>query len=126
LSTAEVREQFTRLLADLDSDEFAIRQKAHATLEKLGPAVDPLAREALKGNLSVEVRRRIEKLLSRIEKEEEASWIRTVRVLEVLEHVAKPEGRALLEILAKGAPEARLTREAKAALERLQRQQRAP
>jgi RNA polymerase sigma factor (sigma-70 family) len=118
--TADVREQFTQLLADLDSDEFVTRQKTDAKLKKLEPAVEPLARQALQGNLSVEVRRRVERLLSRIEKEEEAGWIRTVRVLESVEHIATPEARQMLHILASGAADARLTREANAALARIE------
>jgi WD40 repeat protein len=47
--------------------------------------------------------------------------IRDLRALEVLEHVATPEARHLLQHLAKGLPHARLTREAKATLERLGR-----
>jgi RNA polymerase sigma factor (sigma-70 family) len=121
---ADLPEQFSRVLGDLDSDEFDIRQKADDKLEKLGPAVEPLARQALQGDLSTEVRRHIEKLLSRIEKEEEAGWIRTVRVLEALEHIATPEARRLLTKLAAGTPGARQTGEAKASLERLERRYR--
>ncbi len=42
-----------------------------------------------------------------------------LRALEVLEHIGTAEARSLLEDLAKGVPEARLTREAKASLTRL-------
>ena len=40
--------------------------------------------------------------------------------------MATPEARQLLVSLAKGAPEARLTREAKAALQRLEQQKTKP
>jgi hypothetical protein len=50
--------------------------------------------------------------------------MRLLRTIEVLEHAATPEARQFLEKLAAGATEARLTREAKASLERLSR--RAP
>jgi WD40 repeat protein len=116
---AEAREQFTRLVADLDSDDFATRQKADLQLEKLGPFAEPLVRQALQNDLSVEVRRRLEKLLDRLDKADEAAWLRTVRALEVLEHAGTPEARELLSKLAAGTPEARLTREAKAALDQL-------
>src|SRR5262249_9059558 len=46
---------------------------------------------------------------------------REPRALEVLEHAGTPEARRLLEDLAQGIAEARLTREARAALTRLNR-----
>jgi hypothetical protein len=68
----------------------------------------------------LEVRRRIELLL---EKHDRATLaperVREVRALEILEQVGTPEARELLEKLTKGASEARLTREAKASVERL-------
>ena len=42
-----------------------------------------------------------------------------LRALEVLERIGTPEARQILLSLAKGAPEAALTQEAKASLERL-------
>ncbi len=48
--------------------------------------------------------------------------LHAVRVTAILEYNGTPEARRILESLAKGVPEAHLTREAKAALERLTRQ----
>ena len=45
--------------------------------------------------------------------------LRTMRAVEILEHIATPAARDLLAEWAKGAPGARLTEEAKASLERL-------
>jgi hypothetical protein len=42
-----------------------------------------------------------------------------LRAVEVLERIGNAEARRVLEALAKGAPEARLTREARTSLERL-------
>ncbi len=47
--------------------------------------------------------------------------LRTLRAIEVLERIASPESRAVLKTLASGSQESRLTREAKASLERLAR-----
>jgi hypothetical protein len=47
--------------------------------------------------------------------------LRGVRAVEVLEQIDTTEGQRLLESLAQGTPEARLTQEAKASLERLSR-----
>ena len=47
--------------------------------------------------------------------------IRTIRAMMVLERIRTPEAKNALEMLAKGAPGARETEEAKASLERLTR-----
>jgi RNA polymerase sigma factor (sigma-70 family) len=108
------------LLADLDSDDFAVRQKAAVALEELGESAGPALRRALAAGPSPEVRRRVEALLHKLRKEApEPERLRELRALEVLEQVGGPEARQALEALAGGMPEARLTREAKAALGRL-------
>ena len=45
--------------------------------------------------------------------------LRALRAVVVLEEIATPEARKVLQKLASGAPDARLTQEAKASLERL-------
>jgi hypothetical protein len=54
-------------LRDLDSDEFAERQKASSALAKLGKAAEPALRRALEDNPSTEVRRRVEDLLKKLD-----------------------------------------------------------
>ena len=45
--------------------------------------------------------------------------LRALRAVETLEHIGTPEAQEVLKKLAAGAPEPRLTQEAKASLERL-------
>jgi hypothetical protein len=110
-----------RWLAELDSDDFATRQKATAELGKLQADWLPLFFEALRRAPSLEAERRIRRLLAEPHK---ARWspdmLRRLRAVAVLERVATPEARAVLGALAKGAPEARLTQEAQSALRRLE------
>lgn len=105
------------LLADLDSDEFRVRENATGELERFGELAAPDWREALGRRPSAEVRRRLERLLTRIDSGEEERL--AARVTEVLEEMGTPEARRFLETLAKGAATARLTEWAQASLRRL-------
>jgi hypothetical protein len=112
--------RIARLIKELDADDFDTREKASAELEKVGESAALALRKALEGTPSAEVRGRITRLLDSFGgKVVSADVVRRERALEVLEHMGGAEARALLEELAKGAPEAALTREAKAALARL-------
>ncbi len=112
--------RIARLIKELDADDFGTREKASAELIEVGEPAAPALREALGGTPSAEVRARIRRLLDRFGgKAVSADLVRRERALEVLEHMGGAEARELLEELAKGAPEAALTREAKAALARL-------
>jgi WD40 repeat protein len=112
--------QVARLIADLDSDSFAARQKATEELRRLGERVESGLREALKGSLSLEARKRVKELLEGVRAlAVSPKQLRALRALEALEHIGTPEARQVLESLAKGATEVRLTQEAKASLERL-------
>jgi RNA polymerase sigma factor (sigma-70 family) len=109
-------------IADLDSDQFTVREKAASELKKLGAAALHAMREALDEKPALETRRRLEQL---IEKQEREEWsltpenLRSRRALEVLERAGTPEAKDVLTALASGAPGAWLTRDARAALERL-------
>jgi hypothetical protein len=112
-------ERLTQLLADLDNDDFAVRERATDELSKLGELADPALRKALAGNPSPEVRQRLKRILNDRVGGLSPEQLRDLRAVEALEHIDTPEARRLLETLAKGAPEVRLTREAAASLERL-------
>ncbi len=110
-----------RPIADLGGEAFATREQATKELERLGEVAGPALRKVLRGTPDLEVRRRAERLLGRVERGElVAETLRQVRAVEALEHIDDAAAAArLLEELASGAPGARLTEEAKSALSRL-------
>jgi WD40 repeat protein len=109
-------------IADLDSETFAVREKASKELENLGNAAVPALREALEKNPSLEMRRRVEQILSRTQSSVLApETLHRLRALHVLEQIGSPDARRLLAELAGGAAYAVETQDAKAALRRLSR-----
>jgi Tol biopolymer transport system component len=115
----EATRRLAKLIADLDNDDFATREKATEELAKMGPAVAPDLRKALEGLPSAEMRKRIKHLLDKLRGPiDSRETLRAIRSVEALEQVGTPEARRVLGELAKGAPGARLTTEAKAALAR--------
>jgi RNA polymerase sigma factor (sigma-70 family) len=117
-------QRLDRLLSDLDSDKYARRESAQQELAKLGDAVIAACRRTLERGPSLEARRRLEPLLAKLVRE---AWDpsperrRAFRAIELAERIGTPEARELLQFLAKGAAESRLTGEARASLERLSR-----
>jgi hypothetical protein len=116
------REHLERLLKDLDSDQFAVREKATAELQKLGELAEPALRRILEGKPTLEQRRRIEPILAELDAKLPAGdALRSLRAARVLEYVGTSEARRLLRELAGGAEGAALTRQAQATLARLNR-----
>jgi WD40 repeat protein len=109
-----------QLIAGLDSSEFAVREAASRELERLGGEVRPALRQALERRPSPETRKRLNDLLAlpagRLRGPE---VLRALRAIQALDYVGAPAARQVLASLAGGSPEARVTQEAKAALERL-------
>ncbi|HEY7311725.1 MAG TPA: sigma-70 family RNA polymerase sigma factor [Gemmataceae bacterium] len=108
-------------IVDLDSETFAVREKAATELNKLGAAALHALRRARAERPALETRRRLEHLIAKQEREEwspSPERLRTRRALEVLERAGTPEAKRVLTSLADGAPGAWQTLDAKAALER--------
>jgi hypothetical protein len=106
----------------LSSDRFAARKQASDELIRLSDLASAACRKALAGQPPLEVRRRLEAILEK----HAHDWhnptgerLRTLRAIEVLETAGATEAGRVLETLAEGAPEARLTREARASVQRL-------
>jgi WD40 repeat protein len=108
----EVRrdERLKRLLADLDSDTFAVREKASAELARMGKSIEPVLRAALADKPTLEQRRRVQALLEafsppppvfhprefrRVSAEEQ----RLIRVAVVLDRIGTDEALDLLHYL---------------------------
>jgi RNA polymerase sigma factor (sigma-70 family) len=110
-----------RLIADLASDIFATRQAATRELTLLGELAEPALRAALEKAPTPEARLRIQQLLAKIDDiGSTGEPLRQRRAVETLELIGTPQARRLLAHLATGAPEAYLTRDAKATLGRLE------
>jgi WD40 repeat protein len=119
------RERIERLIQDLDSSQFDIREKAVAELEKLGELAEAALRRTLEGKPTLEQRRRIEPLVNKLETAIPAGEaLRALRAVRVLEYAGTPEAHRHLRELAGGAEDARLTQQAKAALSRFARSPR--
>lgn len=114
-------EELRRLIADLDDEQFERRRAAAKRLAALDDLAHAALREALQHKPSLETRRRIEGLLAEAHLARTQDARRQLRAIGVLEAIGTAEARQVLGILAKGAPEARLTRTAQAALDRLVR-----
>jgi RNA polymerase sigma factor (sigma-70 family) len=110
-------EHIRSLVALLENEQFIERERAARELAALDELALPALRAA-KGR-SLEHRRRIEALLRRAAIVANAVMLQALRAVEILERIASPDALRVLEPLAQGAPEARLTREAHAAVERL-------
>jgi RNA polymerase sigma factor (sigma-70 family) len=114
--------RLARLIANLDSDRFEIRNDAVKALQQLGEAAIPACRQALAGRPSAEVRGRLEALIARQSSGGQVPGperLRTLRALEVLELAGTPKAVRVLEELAKGGEGFQLTSEANASLSRL-------
>ncbi len=115
-------ERLRRLVANLDSDDFATREAATAELTKLGAAAAPALRAALKDNPPAEMRRRAAALLTKVREASSPERLRQGRAVAALERMGTAEARHLLEALAKGAPGDDLAEDARGAIQRLGKQ----
>jgi hypothetical protein len=119
----EITFHIDRLIADLGSERFRTRARATQELEKLGKAAESALREALHDDLSLETRRRISQLLDKLPPAEAelrySDRLRISRAIGILERIGTPQARRVLETLAAGPPNTRLTREVQASSNRL-------
>ena len=109
---------------DLDSDEFAKRERAFQELGLRLDEAESHLKKALQSKPSLELRRRINQLLEERSTGPTGRELQRLRVIEILEHIAaqdatRPAAITLLKKFAAGAAGARPTEEAKVSLARL-------
>jgi WD40 repeat protein len=109
-----------RLIAELNNPRFAVRDRAAQELRRVGQPAEAHLRAARAGAPAGEARRRLDQLLRGLQSlTPPGERLREVRAVEVLEQAGTAEARQLLEELARGMSEARLTQEARASAQRL-------
>jgi WD40 repeat protein len=108
----------TELVQKLGSDSFREREEAGKRLIGLGDVVLPMVREAAAGKMSAEAKERADKVIAALTAGLTPDQLRHRRAVAVLEWSGRPEADEHLRKLAGGAPGARLTVEARAALRR--------
>jgi hypothetical protein len=104
-----------KLAAALNSEGFNERKKAIIELRKLGELALPVLRQGTARGFNAASRRIMQKMESQYPTAEQ---LQACRAVDALEEMSGDDSRRLLVDLAGGAPEAILTRQAKAALER--------
>jgi WD40 repeat protein len=113
-------QRLAQLIAQLDSRQFAARQDAMRELQQLGERAESELTRALQRQPSLEARQRIEELLDKLNTPVAApELLRSLRAVEALEQMALPGAKQILQSLATGKPDSRLTKAAVAALARM-------
>jgi WD40 repeat protein len=109
-----------QLVAELDHEQYKVRQQATAELLKLDERVVPAIDKVLATNPPLEMKTRMEYVRKQLsENVLQGERLRAYRAVEILERIGTTEARQLLEALADGAPGALVTKSAQAALVRL-------
>ena len=113
------------MFADLDSENYDVRNRATLDLSKFGMWMQGRLKEAAKRPASEEVRQRVEHLYEKLNNPNALPLarerIRVHRVMMILEQSSSPAAVEVLQKLAKGAPERHLQEEAQLSLERIAR-----
>ena len=110
------------LIAELDKNDFTIRDRATEELEAMGPGVVPQLREALDVTTSPEQRLRLQTLQDSFEPSlfvPKGEALRAIRALQILEIIGTDSARQVLKIMKDESPWPRVSREAGGALQRL-------
>lgn len=102
-------QQMQKWIEDLDSNQFSVRQKAQAELERYLAGHEMLLTKALDKTNTLELRRRLEGILNRLHPER----LRRTRMLEVLERIGTGPARQFLQTLAGQTVDSEMARDRK-------------
>jgi len=105
----------SQLIKDLDNNDFTIRGNANKELEKMKDLAEPALVELVTGKPTPEQRDRATGLIERLAKlDESPDRVQMSHAIMILERIGTAEAREVLAMLAKGAKQSRITREAQA------------
>jgi WD40 repeat protein len=112
--------RISKLIEDLDSDTYAVREKATEDLAEIGLAAEEALKAATKST-SLEVKRRAEDLLRKLKGGTGLApdRLRAQRAVEILEKIGTPAAKLLLEAMLKMKIDSPLEAAIKASIERL-------
>ncbi len=115
------KDAVTRLVTKLDAPAFGEREAAAKLLREMGDSAIPALRAALQTGLSAEAKDRVERVIAAAAEPVRSSGFgaQQARAIAVLQRIGIEDARKLLEELAGGLAEARLTHEAAEALQSL-------
>jgi WD40 repeat protein len=117
------QERIQRNIDSLDAEGYQARKQAYAELARFGPVVKREIRKALKGDLSLAGRRRLQELLRVMDSPTSRSpaVLRQLRAVRILRNVGGEQARKVLVSLTRGVKEAPQTQAARRALKLLRR-----
>jgi WD40 repeat protein len=116
-------------LADLDHDDYTVRERATKQLQELGDGAESALRKALADSLTDEKRGRIREILASLSRPwpiPPGDGLRRLRAIWILERIGSDAARDALAMLGKQSPSPRERRDAQSTLERLNRRRRQP
>jgi hypothetical protein len=108
-----------RSISELGDGKYAVREKASHALTESGEAARESLKEALKQELTAEARRRVEVLLSNLDKGHPPTQLQAFRAIEVLERIGGNKARQVLADYLKQTSDADVKREIEETMARM-------
>ncbi len=109
------------LIADLDSAEYRVRDRAQRELEEHFHQAEAMLRKTLAGRISSEMRSRVNRMIDANDAATPSpNQLRDLRAVEVIEHIGTSEARDALRRLAGSDIPRRIARDAAESLKRLE------